>query len=159
MKVTEDLFPEVFEKYKNTVYSVVFHYVRNVEDAADLQQETFLKLLAGGVEYESEEHMKAWLLRVAINSCKNFLRSKSYRADVPLSEQLPAEQKEESTELFDIVLTLPEKYRVPLHLFYYEDYSVRQIASVMEIPEATVKIRLKRGREKLGKCLRKEDWF
>lgn len=159
MIVTEDLFPEVFEKYKNTVYSVVFHYVRNVEDAADLQQETFLKLLAGGVEYESEEHMKAWLFRVAINSCKNFLRSKSYRADVPLSEELPAEQKEESTDLFDIVLTLPEKYRVPLHLFYYEDYTIRQIASVLEIPEATVKIRLKRGREKLGKYLRKEDWF
>ena len=159
MKVTEAGFPEVFERYKNTVYSVAFSYVKNTEDAADLQQETFVKLLSGNVEYESEEHMKAWLLRVVINSCKNFLRSRSYRADVPLSEEIPAQQKEESNELFEMVLTLPEKYRVPLHLFYYEDYTIRQIASVMDIPEATVKIRLKRGREKLGKCLRKEDWF
>ena len=67
--------------------------------------------------------------------------------------------KEESNELFALVLTLPEKYRIPLHLFYYEEYSVRQIAAAMELPEATVKIRLKRGREKLGKSLRKEDWF
>lgn len=159
MKVTEAGFPEVYEKYKNTVYSVAFSYVKNVEDAADLLQETFLKLLSGDVEYESEEHMKAWLLRVAINSCKNLLRSRNCRANVPLWEEIPAQQHEESNELFRIVLTLPEKYRVPLHLFYYEDYSVRQIASVMDIPEATVRIRLKRGREKLGKCLRKEDWF
>ena len=72
MKITETVFPEVFEKYRNTVYSVVFNYVRNVEDTADLQQEVFLKLLCSGNDYESEEHLKAWLIRVSVNLCKNF---------------------------------------------------------------------------------------
>ncbi len=159
MKITESVFLDVFEKFKNTVYSVVFNYVRNAEDAADLQQDVFVKLLSSDVEYESEEHIKAWLIRVSINLCKNHLRSQSHLSDAPLSEEILAEEKEESNDLFAMVLTLPEKYRIPLHLFYYEEYSVRQIATAMELPEATVKIRLKRGREKLGKSLRKEDWF
>jgi len=159
MKITESVFLDVFEKFKHTVYSVVFNYVRNAEDAADLQQDVFVKLLGSDVEYESEEHIKAWLIRVSINLCKNHLRSQSHLSDAPLSEEIPAEVKEESNDLFALVLTLPEKYRIPLHLFYYEEYSVRQIATAMELPEATVKIRLKRGREKLGKSLRKEDWF
>ena len=80
-------------------------------------------------------------------------------SDGPLPEDLPAAAKEEQGELLQWVLRLPEKYRIPLHLFYYEEYSIRQIAEVTDLPEATVKIRLKRGREKLGKSLRKEDWF
>ena len=159
MKITESVFLEVFEKFKNTVYSVVFNYVRNAEDAADLQQDVFVKLLGSDVEFESEEHIKAWLIRVSINLCKNHLRSRSHLSADPLSEEIPAAVREESNDLFAMVLSLPEKYRIPLHLFYYEEYSVRQIASAMELPEATVKIRLKRGREKLGKSLRKEDWF
>ena len=159
MKMTETVFLEVFEKFKNTVYAVVFNYVRNVEDAADLEQEVFLKLLSRESEFESEEHMKAWLIRVSINLCKNHMRSRSYLSDGPLPEDLPAATQEEHGELLQLVLRLPEKYRIPLHLFYYEDYSIRQIAEVTGLPEATVKIRLKRGREKLGKSLRKEDWF
>lgn len=159
MRITETVFPEVFEKYRNTVYSVVFNYVRNVEDTADLQQEVFLKLLCSGNDYESEEHLKAWLIRVSVNLCKNFLRSKSRMSALSLSEEIPAAEQEKPDELFAVVLTLPEKYRVPLHLYYYEEYSIRQIAEVTDTPEATVKIRLKRGREKLGKALRKEDWI
>ena len=159
MKITETVFPEVFEKYRNTVYSVVFNYVRNVEDTADLQQEVFLKLLCSGNDYESEEHLKAWLIRVSVNLCKNFLRSKSRMSALSLSEEIPAAEQEKPDELFAVGLTLPEKYRVPLHLYYYEEYSIRQIAEVTDTPEATVKIRLKRGREKLGKALRKEDWI
>ena len=159
MKMTETVFLEVFEKFKNTVYAVVFNYVRNVEDAADLEQEVFLKLLSHDAEFESEEHMKAWLIRVSINLCKNHIRSRRYLSDGPLPEDLPAAAKEEQGELLQWVLRLPEKYRIPLHLFYYEEYSIRQIAQVTDLPEATVKIRLKRGREKLGKSLRKEDWF
>ncbi len=159
MKITESLFLDMFEKFKNTVYSVVFNYVRNAEDAADLQQDVFMKLLSSDAEYESEEHIKAWLIRVSVNLCKNHLRSRKHFSDEPLSEEIAVTSKEESNDLFAMVFALPEKYRIPLHLFYYEEYSVRQIATAMELPEATVKIRLKRGREKLGKSLRKEDWF
>ena len=109
MKMTETVFLEVFEKFKNTVYAVVFNYVRNVEDAADLEQEVFLKLLSHDSEFESEEHMKAWLIRVSINLCKNHIRSRSHLSDGPLPEDLPATAKEEQGELLQWVLRLPEK--------------------------------------------------
>lgn len=159
MRMTEALFLETYDKYKNTVYSVIFNYVRNVDDAIDLQQEVFIKLLSSDVEFENDEHIKAWLIRVAANMCKNHLRSRSHLSDGPLPEDIPCDPGTEDGELLRMVMELPEKYRIPLHLFYYEDYSIKQIAEVLEAPEATIKIRLKRGRDKLKKVLRKEDWI
>ena len=115
MKMTETVFLEVFEKFKNTVYAVVFNYVRNVEDAADLEQEVFLKLLSHDSEFESEEHMKAWLIRVSINLCKNHMRRRSYMSEGPLPEDLPAAVKEE------VVLRNPVEYS---SLSYRHDSSV-----------------------------------
>ncbi len=159
MRMTEALFLETYDKYKNTVYSVIFNYVRNVDDATDLQQEVFIKLLSSDVEFENDEHIKAWLIRVAANMCKNHLRSRAHMSDGPLPEDIPCDPTTEDGELLRMVMELPEKYRIPLHLFYYEDYSIKQIAEVLEAPEATIKIRLKRGRDKLKKVLRKEDWI
>lgn len=159
MRMTEALFLETYDKYKNTVYSVIFNYVRNVDDATDLQQEVFIKLLSSDVEFENDEHIKAWLIRVAANMCKNHLRSRSHLSDGSLPEDIPCDPTTEDGELLRMVMELPEKYRIPLHLFYYEDYSIKQIAEVLEAPEATIKIRLKRGRDKLKKVLRKEDWI
>ena len=157
--MTHELFLEIYEKYKNTVYSVVFNYVKNTDDTADLMQDVFISLLNTNTEFESHEHLKAWLIRVSANKCKNFLRSRSHFSDTPISEEIPYESQQKDMDLLRLVLTLPEKYRIPIHLFYYEDYSIKQIASVLEMPEATVKIRLKRGREKLSKIMRKEDWL
>ena len=159
MRMTQELFLEIYEKHKNTVYSVIFNYVKNTEDTADLQQDVFISLLNADTEFESDEHMKAWLIRVAANRCKNFLRSRKHFSDEPLPEDIPFLAEEENTDLLRMVFTLPEKYRIPIHLFYYEEYSIKQIASVLDAPEATIKIRLKRGREKLAKLLQKEDWL
>ncbi len=157
--MTEQEFCEQYEKYKNTVYSVIFNYVQNTEDTADLLQEVFLKLYATDTEFTGEEHRKAWLIRVSVNLCKNHLRSVKRRKNVALEEDIPYFDKQEDNELLKVVWGLPEKYRIPIHLFYYESYSIRDIANVLDIPEATVKIQLKRGREKLSKILKKEDWF
>ena len=159
MRMTQELFLEIYDKYKNTVYSVIFNYVKNTDDTNDLHQDVFISLLNSDMEFEGEEHIKAWLIRVAANKCKNFLRSRKHISDEPLSEEIPYFQQQEDTELLKMVLQLPEKYRIPIHLFYYEDYSIKQIADVLGLPEATVKIRLKRGREKLSKTLRKEEWL
>ncbi len=159
MKMTQDLFLEAYEKYKNTVYSVIFNYVKNVDDTADLQQEVFIKLFNSETEYESDEHIKAWLIRVSANMSKNHLRSKKHISDAPFPEDIPFYDNMESDDLVKEVLKLPEKYRIPIHLFYYEDYSIKQISEVLETPEATIKIHLKRGREKLKKSLKKEDWL
>ena len=159
MGMTEELFLQVYERYKNTVYSVIFNYVKNTEDTADLMQDVFISLLDTDVLFMSDEHMKAWLIRVAANKCKNFLRGRKHISDTPLPEDISYETSESNNDLLKIVLTLPEKYRIPLHLFYYEDYTIKQIATVLDEPESTIKIRLKRGREKLAKMLRKEDWI
>lgn len=157
--MTEELFCQHYEKYKNSVYSVIFNYVQNTEDTADLLQEVFIKLYATKDDFNSDEHMKAWLIRVSVNLCKNHLRSVKLRKIIPLEEDLPFFDKEGDNDLIKIVFTLPERYRIPIHLFYYEDYSIREIGDILNMPEATVKIRLKRGREKLGKILNKEDWL
>lgn len=157
--MTEELFCQHYEKYKNTVYSVIFNYVQNTEDTADLMQEVFVKLYTTETDFTNEEHMKAWLIRVSSNLCKNHLRSAKVRKIVPLEEDIPFFDKDENNDLIRVVFTLPEKYRIPLHLFYYEEYSIKEIGDVLDMPEATVKIRLKRGREKLSKILKKEDWL
>ncbi len=157
--MTEQEFLMIYEKYRNTVYSIAFNYLRSTEDAEDIQQEVFIKLLNGTEEFENEEHRKAWLIRVSINLCKNHLRSRKRWSDSPLPEDLSYEDPFGGNELIAVVQKLPEKYRVPIHLFYYEDFTVKQIAEVLNMPEATVKVRLKRGRDKLGKTLQREDWL
>lgn len=159
MKITETNFPAVYEKYKNTVYAVVFNYVRNVDDTNDILQDVFIKLLQGHQEYESEEHLKAWLIRVSINMSINLLKSRNRMSDEPVPEDIPTADKTHDFFLRELVMLLPDKYRIPLHLFYYEDYSIKKIAAVLEMPESTVKIRLKRGREQLKLSMRKEDWL
>ena len=158
MKMTQDEFLKTYAKYKNTVYSVIFNYVKNNEDANDLQQEVFIRLLKSDTEFDGDEHMKAWLIKVASNLSKNLLRDNSRISDEPLPEEIAYSLKEDNG-IFEYVLALPEKYRIPIHLHYYEEYSTREIAQVLEIPEATVRIRLKRGRERLKKVLQKEDWL
>lgn len=159
MRITQEVFLSIYEKYKNTVYSVVFNYVRNVDDAADIQQDVFIKLLQSENEFDSEEHIKAWLIQVSVNRCKNFFRGRRHMADMELTEEIPYEADFGDYDLMKNVLDLPVKYRIPIHLFYYEDYSIRQIATTLETPEATIKIRLKRGRERLKKMMEKEEWL
>lgn len=87
------------------------------------------------------------------------MRTIKNRKNVVLEEDIPYFDQTADNELLKVVLTLPEKYRIPIHLFYYEDYSIKDIATVLDLPESTVKIHLKRGRDKLSKILKKEDWF
>jgi RNA polymerase sigma-70 factor (ECF subfamily) len=122
-------------------------------------QEVFIKLYSTDTNFTDDEHRKAWLIRVSVNMCKNHLRAIKNRKNVVIEEDIPYFDQTADNELLKVVLTLPEKYRIPIHLFYYEDYSIKDIAAVLDLPESTVKIHLKRGRDKLSKILKKEDWF
>ena len=150
---------ELMERYRNSLFVAAFQICKNREDAEDVVQDTFLQYHTNKKEYESEEHIRAWMLRVAINKAKNvnltfWRRNKQSLEDY--METLTFDTKEAS-ELFEAVLALPEKYRVVIHLFYYEDYSVQEIAGVLKLSESNVKIRLSRGREMLKQAL-KEEW-
>jgi len=150
---------ELMERYWNSLFVAAFQICKNREDAEDVVQDTFLQYHTSKKEYESEEHIRAWLLRVAINKAKNVNLTFWRRNKQPLEdyiETLPFETKEDSN-LFEAVLALPEKYHVVIHLFYYEDYSVQEIAGVLKLSESNVKIRLSRGRKMLKEAL-KEEW-
>ena len=150
---------ELMERYRNNLFVAAFQICKNREDAEDVVQDTFLQYHLSKKEYESEEHIRAWLLRVAINKAKNINLTFWRRNKQPLEdymEDLTFETKEAS-DLFEAVLALPEKYRVVIHLFYYEDYSVKEIAGVLKVSESNVKVRLSRGREMLKQTL-KEEW-
>lgn len=110
-------------------------------------------------EFESEQHIRAWLIRVAINKAKNKNNTFFRRNVLPLEDymQTLTFESEESSELFEAVMDLPEKYRIVIHLFYYEDYSVNEIAGILKLTQSNVKVRLSRGRLLLRNKL-KEDW-
>lgn len=147
------------ERYQNNLYAAAFSVCRSAEDAEDAVQNTFLKYHTMKKQFESEQHIKAWLLRVAINDAKNLAGSFWMRNTAPLEDYIEtlSFQAPEDRGLLEAVMALPEKYRVVIHLFYYEDYSIREIAGILHLAETAVKTRLSRGR-KLLKITLKEEW-
>ena len=146
------------ERYGDKVYAAAFSVCRNLHDAQDIAQETFLSYHTTKKEFASEEHILAWLLRVAVNKSKNLCRSAHKQRDLPLEdwEQTLVFAEAADRELFQAVLALPEPYRVVLHLHYYEGYSVKEIAKLLRVGESAVKQRLARARAQL-KELYQED--
>lgn len=140
-------------KYSHGIIRVAFTYVKNIADAEDIAQDTFLAYLNKKPEFESEEHEKAWLIRVAINKSKNLLKTSWLKNRRQLVEDLSYLPEEESDILYS-VLSLDKKYRVPIHLYYYEGYSINEIAEILSVKSSTVGTWLDRGRkilkEKLG---------
>lgn len=133
--------------YSDLVYRICYIYLRNKSDVEDVFQEVFLKLLQNSKPFESVEHEKAWLIRVTINMCKDILKS-FWKNKVEFMEdiQLPSISTAES-ELLQIILSLPPKYKDTLYLFYYEDYTVPQMAKILNLNENTIYSYLHRGRE------------
>ena len=150
---------ELTERYRDNLFAVAFHVCKNAADADDIVQETFLQYYVTKKEFDSEAHIRAWLIRVAVNKAKNVNRSFWRQHKVPLEEYMESlvfeTQKEET--LFETVMQLPEKYRIVIHLYYYEDYLVSEIAEVLKLTQSNVKVRLSRGRKLLKEAL-KEDW-
>ena len=150
---------EAVKRYSSMVYRLAYARTRNHADAEDIYQEVFLKLAKADISFEDQEHVKAWLLRVAINKAKDVTRRFRWKHTVSLedlNEDIPFEDPEIGT-FFDEVMNLPEKYRVAIHLFYYEDMAVKEIADCLQISEGSVKMRLSRGRDLLKERLTEDD--
>lgn len=149
----------VIWQYQDRLYKISFSVCKNTADAEDVVQDTFVKYHQSKKQFESEEHMRAWLIRVCINLSKNVVTSLWNRNRIPWDEHIEGFYFEEESDrrLFDAVMSLPLKYRIAIHLFYYEDYSVREIAQVIRKQEGTVKSHLSRGRKLLKQQL-KEEW-
>lgn len=133
--------------------------MKNHADAEDAAQEVFVRLLKYEPQFEAEDHEKAWFIRTTVNLCKDILKSKWHSATISI-DKIPEVEKEyfhlpytKEDDTLWAVLELPEKYRDCLYFFYYEGYSVKETAHLLNIPENTVKTNLKRGREALKKAL------
>lgn len=150
---------ELIERYQHNLFVAAVQICKNQEDAEDIVQETFIQYYTTKKEFESEEHIRAWLLRVAINKAKNVNLTFWRRNKQSLEDYIETLtfETEAAGELFETVLKLPEKYRIVIHLFYYEEYSVQEIAKVLKLSESNVKTRLSRGRKVLKEVL-KEEW-
>lgn len=149
----------LIERYKDKLFAIAFNICKSSADADDVVQDTFLQYHLTKKQFNNEQHIRAWLIRVAINKAKDYTRSFWRQKIQPLHEYIEtlAFETPEAENLFEQVLSLPEKYRIVIHLFYYEDYSVREIAKLLKLTEANVKVRLSRGR-KLLKDILKEEW-
>lgn len=147
------------QRYQQNLYAAAFSACACAQDAEDAVQETFLKYHTIGKEFENEQHIKAWLLRVAINQAKNSARSFWRRNTLPLEDYIESLSfpEPEDRQVLEAVMALPEKYRLPIHLYYYEDYALKDIASILGITLAAAKQRLSRGR-KLLKTMLMEEW-
>ncbi len=148
-------FTEAVEKYTDTVYRVAFHSCKNPADSEDIVQNVFLKLYREKTDFESEEHVRRWLIRVTVNEAKKLVGSAWFRKSASLEEYAGTMDfaYPEESELFLAVMALPKKYRIPVYLFYYEDYPVKEVAALCGLKESTVQTRLQRARERLRQAI------
>ena len=139
---------DIVNKYSRHVAMLSYTYTKNIADAEDIAQDVFLQLVKSNKEFENEEHLRAWLFRIAINKSKNHLKSFwiSHRSDFP-TENTSIHEKD--YDLIRSVLELEPKYRIPIHLFYYEGYSIKEISAILHEKESTIGTRLDRARKKL----------
>ena len=150
---------EAYRAHADAVFAAAFSVCRSRADADDVVQDTFLRYMTKPREFESDAHLRAWLLRVAINRSTDLTRSYWRRNTVSWEEEiseLPFEAPEDE-RLMDAVLRLPEKDRIVVHLYYFEGCSVREIAALIQRREGTVKSRLCRARALL-KTMLQEEW-
>ena len=147
-RIDSPQFEAAYDAYSPAVYRLAMVYLGRYADAEDVTQEVFVRLLYRSPAFADESHKKRWLLQVTANLCRDQLRSFWRKRIIKLEDTLPAAAPAER-EALNAVVNLPEKYRLPIHLYYYEGYSVSETAEILKLGQSAVKMRLKRGRELL----------
>jgi len=142
--------------YGNILYRLCLVMLRNESDAEDAVQETFIKYLQKAPQFEESEHEKAWLITVATNQCRDMLRFRKRhpQIDPKLLQELSVNSSESG--ILEALLSLPEKFRLVLILYYVEEYPIDEIAKIIGKTASAVKMRLQKGRKLLEETYRKE---
>ena len=154
--MTESDLRRVVETYSPMLLRVAMTRVPSPADAEDVVQDVFLRLLTHSPRFRDGEHEKAWLLRTTLNRASDLRRTR--RDDAPLEEAAQAAAEEpDHTPLLSAVRSLPQAYSVVIHLYYYEGYSIKEIAKLLALPVPTVGTRLSRGRDRLRELLKEEE--
>lgn len=172
--VTRESFDEVMRLYTPTVYGIAFTRLRNAADAEDVSQEVFIRYFKADITYKNEEHRKAWLIRCTLNRTNSCASSAQFRHrnenigyDELAENEIPsestveklAEQSDRKNAVLNAVMLLPPKYRTVIHLFYFEDMSVADIAKTLGTRQSTVRAQLSRARDQLRVLLKGEVEF
>ena len=147
---------EIFQEYGNMLYRIAFVMMKNTFDAEDVVQDTLIRYMEQTKQkkiFETEEHRKAWLIRVDINLCKNRLRFYKNHPRISMEQLAQYYEREEDTRLMDSLLLLPQKYREVLLLHYVEGYQGKEIAEMLSLSETAVRKRMERGRNGLRELL------
>ena len=157
--MTDEVFARAARTWGDTIYRVAYHALGSPHDAEDVMQTVLLKLYEYKKEFESEEHMKHWILRVAVNESRRVLRSFWRRTSVPLEEwrETVAPEDPAKAEVLEAVMALEPKYRLAVYLYYYEGLSVAETAAAMRAKVSTVQTWLLRARARLRKELSQEE--
>ena len=157
--ISRDEAERLVNTYSDLVLRLSYTYLKSTEDAKDICQTVFLRLLEKPRDFVSPEHERAWIIRTAVNACKDQLKSHWHRTTVDLeaARRVPAPEAGEGSLLAAVNL-LPPKYRTVIYLYYYEGYSANEIAQLLGEKPATVATQLSRGREKLRTYLEQEGF-
>ncbi len=147
---------ELARAYAPAIYRLAYARTGSRADAEDIMQEVFVRLLRAGPDFADRAHARAWLLRVAANCANDWFRAPWRRREGPLTDSLPAPEHEDGG-VVEAVLALPAKYRTAVHLYYYEELSVAEIAKITGKSESAVKSRLFRARAMLREALKEDD--
>lgn len=140
-------YEQAVRKFSDTVTGVCIMRLQNFADAEDCYQNVFFKLYYKSPEFTSDEHIKAWLIRVAIHECTSYIRKNRRHFSLDALENEAFVNDNDSSDISWALMKTPSKYRDVLYLYYCEQYKVREIAEILNIKENTVKSLLKRGRE------------
>lgn len=151
---TDEKFEQLAKLFMDMIFRLAFNYTKSRAEADDITQNVLIKLYRSDRSFESDAHVKHWLIRVTINECKKaFLSPWKKNASIDAYAATLAFPSPKHGELFHAVMALPRKYRVPIYLHYYEEYSCAEISHLLNIPNATVRTQLRRGREILKSTL------
>ena len=153
-KYTDREIKEMYDRNIDLLYKVTYTYFKGeISKVEDAIQDVFLKVIDKNIRFDSLEHEKAWFIVAVRNVCKNMLKRK-WNQEIELDFDVSKDSQEDNT--IDLIMQLPDEYKLPIYLFYYEEYSCKDIARIMNVPENTVYSYLNRGRKKL-KIMIEED--
>lgn len=148
---------QVIRQNADMIYRVALHNLKNPADAQDVFQEVCLSILTKNAPLYDDVHIKHWLIRVTINKCKNFKKSLWQQKTEAIADYLPSGEVDDESQVLELIYSLPKKYRNVIYLYYYEEYTVPEIAEILGESKNTVNSRLQRARKRLKKILEEGD--
>lgn len=153
-------FIKIYHLLKNDILRIAYSYTKDLTESEDITQEVFVKLYEHFADFNDDEHIKRWCIKVTINKCKNLFLSSWKKKITFLAEgeenKIPQKENNKENNLLESLMKLPQKYRILILLHYYEEYKIKDIANILNIKESTVQTRMQRARNQLEKIL-KED--